>query len=526
MSITFEALGSAAVAEGATIYGGSAGPAVTGGQLLGFTAYGGSGGINGAFLGGGYTYEGSAFPNGFMTGAHTTDGRMPRGVSIQVPGIADGSYWYEGSASSGGYFRVNPGADSSTNGYAYGGFARSFKAGGFMEGSTGYIPSFDRPRAMADTGVFSIFTGAYGFAGVGKQLVYETLQIGLAQAFYEGLVLDEYFMLGSPAEGTTDASSAVVDQFRLGDRISAVLLLLLSDGLSFGDSSAADYRAIANVREVLLLGGAVATEADADEAITLAILLGARTDALFRQQLLDTVNLGGTFASALEAVSAFVAGVRFNDAATPSAQATFLLSDELRLGSSLATAAEFAALLRESIRISLRLNIGADEFVAWTINSESKHLSSYTSFPVNGLAQFAGTTLASLDDGIYDLSGDTDDGAPIAAKLRFALTNLGTGRMKRLDAAYLGYTASGSLLFKTVHTTDAGGKVAYAYRLVPRQPGVAAEGRVQFARGLESLYWGFELHNINGSDFDLEALEVREMVMNRSVSGSGRRGGA
>lgn len=524
MSITFEALGSGGAIDGATLYGGSAGPVFTGSSIFGLTFYSGFAGVDGGIAIGETIYGGSMLPNGFMAGSHIYDGRMPLAVSIQVPGSADGGYIYDGDGKTGGYFRLNPGAQDIASGYRYGGTARSFTAGGFMEGATGYVATFDRPRQLADTAIFTVFTRAYAVAGVSRDVVYEALHIGLTQRLLEGLRLDENFFFGSLVPTSVESEYYVQDDFRVGGRLSALLLLLLNDGLVLGSSVNADYRAIARARDALLLGGVVNSEAEADEAITLAILLGARTDALFRERLAEIVALGTTFADQYAAVSAFVEGVRLNDTATPSAVALFFAEERVAFGASAATAAEFTAQLRESVRAAVRLNLESGEFVAWTINSESKHLSSYTQFPVNGLAQFAGRALASLDDGIYDLDGPDDAGQPIPAKLRFAMTDLGAARMKRLDAAYLGFSASGQLLLKVVHTTEAGGKVAYAYRMVPRQQNVTSEGRVKFGQGVQSMYWGFELHNVNGSDFELESVEVRELVLDRRVRGSGRRG--
>ncbi|MBT9153389.1 MAG: hypothetical protein DDT39_00046 [Firmicutes bacterium] len=528
MSITFEALSSAASASGATSYGGDARFFAGGGAAQGSTIYGGSAGVGtvggSAFMGGETLYDGWAFPNGFARGAHIYDGRMPLSISLQIPGAVDGSYVYEGRAETGGHFRVNPGAEDVASGYLYGGFARSFRAGGFMEGATGYVASFDRPRRVADTAIFTVFTRAFGLAGVTRDVVYEVLRVGLTQGFLESFTVDEQLFFGDTARTRADSSLYAQDDFRLGGRLNALLLLLIDDGLILGSTASARYSAIARAREALLLSGVAVSEADANDALTLAILLGARMDALFREQLAESVVLGDVFEEQYRAVSELVEGVRVTDTTALSAVAVFLAEDRVAIGGSALSSAEFVSRLRDAARLTVRFTVENDEFVAWTINTESKHLTSYSHFPANSLAVFGGRALAALDNGIYALDGDDDAGQPIPAKIRFAMTNLGAGQMKRLDAAYLGFSASGSLLLKVVHTTDAGGKVAHVYRMVPRQQNVVGEGRIKLGLGVQSMYWGFELHNVDGANFALDSIDVRELAMARRVSGSGRRG--
>lgn len=130
--------------------------------------------------------------------------------------------------------------------------------------------------------------------------------------------------------------------------------------------------------------------------------------------------------------------------------------------------------------------------------------------------------LGATSDGIYSLDGADDDGAPIAARVRYALTTMGTGRQKRIPEAYMGYTATGDVLVRVITTDTGEGKVAHVYRLVPSASnGAPAQGRAKFGKGTKSVYYAFELENVNGADFDFDKIEMHPLELENRTRGNG-----
>lgn len=523
MSITFEALQDSGVAAATTTYAAFGGPAVAGGNARGEYVYDSIGGLRGlgiAISAQEYGSIGGPRGAGYAETEYQAIGRQ--GVAIEVPGIGAASSVYDSSGLTGGYFRLNVGQNSPDVGYSYEAEGFSFRAGGIARAATLSIVSSPRPQRIADSSFFSINLLAYGVGGVSKETMLDRV---VATADIETLyrtVLDERFTISTPATTTAEAERTIVEELRFGERLAAVLLLLVSEGLRLGDDPIASYTAIANLRDAMLVAEVVDSAADAESIIAAAIVLGAQTDALFRETISELLGLGDDIGAQLDAVQGVIEALRLSATAPNTAVGVVAVREGVDIGAASSTSAEAANTLREALRIGLRITLDTGEYVAWTINTESRAVTQYENFPFNSFAVHGGRVLGATPAGIFALEGQDDDGEDIAARVRFALTQMGVGQLKRMEAAYLGYTAAGGLILKLITTTDKRAREARLFRLTPRQTGVHHEGRVKFGKGTKSVYYGFDIQNIDGADFGLDVVKVLPLMLERRITGSGR----
>lgn len=173
-----------------------------------------------------------------------------------------------------------------------------------------------------------------------------------------------------------------------------------------------------------------------------------------------------------------------------------------------------AALVREGVLVGGLVAL-TDDTYTFAINTKSSGLSEYTNFPFNSFAGFGQTYLAAADDGLYELAGDTDDGANIAAAIRTGLLDFGSSLSKRMPRAYLGYTSTGNLVLKVVHS-DQGVLREDWYELTTTQ-GAPDTRRFKLGRGPKARYWQFELVNANGADFDVDTLRLYPLILERRI---------
>jgi hypothetical protein len=145
--------------------------------------------------------------------------------------------------------------------------------------------------------------------------------------------------------------------------------------------------------------------------------------------------------------------------------------------------------------------------VTYALQTERQALTRYTNFPFNSFAVFGGRYLGASDDGIFELTGDTDAGVAIDAAARFGITDMNTSRVKRVEYVYIGArTAKGEkalLLRVTTNETrqrDYGVKASISDGLHTT--------RVELGMGVESRYWQFELRNRGGADFSVDTVDV------------------
>jgi hypothetical protein len=106
------------------------------------------------------------------------------------------------------------------------------------------------------------------------------------------------------------------------------------------------------------------------------------------------------------------------------------------------------------------------------------------------------------DAGIFELSGDSDDGEPISARIDFGLKRFGSDKLKRLEQIYLGIKSDGQMYVKV----SAEG-VSYTYPMRDFNPELQIQ-RVTPGKGMRANYFGFELGNTAGSDFEFSSIST------------------
>lgn len=204
---------------------------------------------------------------------------------------------------------------------------------------------------------------------------------------------------------------------------------------------------------------------------------------------------------------------------TGSAAIFAFLSDSFEFDASLTDQQQIIQALQDGIEFGITLYTGADTYTAWVMTPETRAMRSYSNYAFNSYAHFGGRLFAAKDDGIYVLEGDTDAGQAISASVRTGLLDFGSRQLKRVERAYLGYTAKGTLALRVTTTSPEGEKIDYTYRMVtPPLSDAPRETRIVIGKGLQSVYWAFELDNsLDGADFELHDMTVLPIVLSRKV---------
>jgi len=145
------------------------------------------------------------------------------------------------------------------------------------------------------------------------------------------------------------------------------------------------------------------------------------------------------------------------------------------------------------------------------MRGENFAMTTYSNFAFNSFAAIGGRYFGASPGGIYELVGQTDAGAPIAASVKLGISDFGSPFEKGLERLYVGYRADAALQL-TVWADNA--QVAYA--LPVTNPAAPVHGsRVKIGKGTHARYWQFGLTNVSGGDFELDVLEVHPMPRQR-----------
>lgn len=161
------------------------------------------------------------------------------------------------------------------------------------------------------------------------------------------------------------------------------------------------------------------------------------------------------------------------------------------------------------------------------LNLRTGGVTEYNGWTFNSFATLRGRTLAASSSGIFELTGETDDGVEIASDFRTIVTDLSpidvkgefAAHGKRPTDAYLSYQSDEPMLF-TVYVDDQ----EYEYD-VPKgrymsPAGISSKVRphkAELGKGIETNYLQFGIKNIAGGDFTFDALRVLLDILKRRV---------
>lgn len=145
----------------------------------------------------------------------------------------------------------------------------------------------------------------------------------------------------------------------------------------------------------------------------------------------------------------------------------------------------------------------------WSLNLTNKAATQYGNFDYTSFAGGYGTKA----DGIYQLTGATDNGASIDAAVGLGRLDFGTLAGKHIPKVRLG-VESDQPMVATISTPEHPGGYAYEGRWAS---GALREQQVRPGRGLAASWFDITLANQNGADFVLATVSVDVAPMTRRV---------
>lgn len=226
-------------------------------------------------------------------------------------------------------------------------------------------------------------------------------------------------------------------------------------------------------------------------------------------------------ASQLQAVLTQASALVMADELTATLSASAFFEDSAAFGDgqgwSLAALLQFTDDALFSVRFALP---GNDQslYVGYAMNLRTAGMATYDNYPFSAMAVVGGVPLAVGPEGLYRLTGDTDAGDPIRAHIRTGMTDFGTAMLKRTPNMYLGLKTDGTMLLKVI-TSEGGRKKANVYKVSDARSATPVDGRFDIAKGLVGLYWGYQIENADGADFELDTIRVWPFAVQRRKSG-------
>ena len=146
----------------------------------------------------------------------------------------------------------------------------------------------------------------------------------------------------------------------------------------------------------------------------------------------------------------------------------------------------------------------------WAVNTRTEAVTEYLNYGFRSFALLDNRYIAAGRDGLYELDGDTDDGAKIIADLMGGYLQLNDKKLFGLKGVYVAMRGGGRFYLKLL----AGDGREYVYEL-KSQPNMMTT-KVKVGKGISTTYMAWELVT-EGQDFDLDSIEFIPMTRERRV---------
>ena len=149
--------------------------------------------------------------------------------------------------------------------------------------------------------------------------------------------------------------------------------------------------------------------------------------------------------------------------------------------------------------------------LALNINLSSLSVTQFCDYSYNSFFEIAGKYYGASDAGIFELTGNTDNGTNIDSFFELVLSDFGISNMKRIRSVYVGGESDGALTLTVKN--DENNLRLYVLNLTSGNKQSGA--KVGVGRDGISRYWQVRIDNVSGCYFAVDSIEVLLTVLGR-----------
>lgn len=155
----------------------------------------------------------------------------------------------------------------------------------------------------------------------------------------------------------------------------------------------------------------------------------------------------------------------------------------------------------------------AQTYRTWVANMANEALTEYTDFSFNSYAKFNGKQYAAGPGGLFELTGDTDNGNVITWAMRTGMMDDKKIELKNLHEVLMGIRFNGPIRVR-VYTDE---ETFYDYTLNNFREGLLHQVRVPCGKGLRSRYFQLDISGMDGTMAELDSLLIPMLPVTRRI---------
>jgi len=180
--------------------------------------------------------------------------------------------------------------------------------------------------------------------------------------------------------------------------------------------------------------------------------------------------------------------IDFAETITPIKTAYPSLTDSIVFTETTTNLGVFGTSVYDTLKLNVIIDLAGEIYECYALNTPKFHPSMYSGFNFNSYCLFENRAFGANDDGIFELTGTTDNGSAINTGVVFHPSNLGVPLIKKWRRGY--FTISGTQPLMILETEEGQRQV---YR-------IDAQGRAVASSELRSKKWTLSVANFDTLD--------------------------
>lgn len=353
----------------------------------------------------------------------------------------------------------------------------------FFFSSDNTVPNWNTIRTVTDyISLVDSFTEAL------QLLIIESLDLTDVQSAQLQLTLSEFISASENITPNWNTTRVLTDSINIIDLLYQQLSLFLSESLVVTDFSPLSQLGLSIYEYLgfteLLFSPGVFLNSVQDELNILDNLSLCYSHIV--SDVLSLVSAADTVRLLINTVSE---SVGLSETAVSRINSVLPISESLVLLDVVTSTGVLYNTIQDALILNLVIELGDEIWECYVLNTPKFLPSIYSGFNFNSYAVFDNRAYGCKSDGVYELSGTTDNGVVISTGVQLSNTRFGIPNQKHFRKAYIGVI--GSTPYLSTETED--GEI--------KTYSIDADGEVDMTRALRSKKWKLTLTNFSQLDF-------------------------
>ena len=362
----------------------------------------------------------------------------------------------------------------------------------------------EQTRIIGKASILNIFLGLDITEGISVEDIV-TPEVFIIRKIVERLYVND--IVTTQHNGTV----TITDSVLFKDRLYFLISELLTESITNTDIVSSLHINKENITEAIALTDIITSQLTMKNLLVDVITIVDLLIPYVSIVVTESITVEDSVSVIVKMITEVIDSITFTDEATAGLTLVLFASDSITLTDIVSTKQIFNLWVTEEIIVYGDIVIEGEHYT-FVMNTKTKGISEYTNYNFNSMSE----GLAANSTGIYALTGDDDAGTNIDALIKTGLMDFGSNYEKQVPYAYIGLSKSGEMVLKTI-VDYRGKRKEYQYTVTPRVIEATDTIRVPMGKGVKSRYWQFELSNENGSDFELDSLELIPLVLKRRI---------